>query len=153
MTGLTKFLFWNQQFLETHNQKCGRNYISGRCVVTIGKGQVTHINKKKQENVIVKQSFLLNLHEICILQFKLKLKKMSTVLESLKLYFQNNSRNQIEKDWAESEKYDKIGPTIDEFIHQSQFIFEQDMKGSFWEFSCLNQIIENPKFTSDFFLN
>lgn len=78
---------------------------------------------------------------------------MSTVLEGLKLYFQNNSRDQIEKDWAESEKYDKIGPTIDEFIHQSQFIFAQEMKGSFWEFSCLNQIIENPKFTSDFFLN
>ena len=36
---------------------------------------------------------------------------MSTVLEKLKLYFQNNSREQIENDWAKSEKYDKVGPT------------------------------------------
>ncbi len=96
---------------------------------------------------------MLILHESCKLQLKLKLKMMSTVLENLKLYFQNNSREQIENDWAESEKYDKVGPTIDEFMHQSQFFYELENNDPFWEFSCLNQIIENPKFTSDFFLS
>ena len=76
---------------------------------------------------------------------------MSTILENLKLYFQNNSREQIDKDWAESERYDKVGSTIDEFIHQSQFFYELENKDSFWEFNCLNQISENPKFASDFF--
>lgn len=75
---------------------------------------------------------------------------MNTVLENLKLYFQNNSREQIEKDWAESEKYDKVGPSVDEFLHQSQFFYEQESKDSFWEYSCSNHIIENPKFASDF---
>lgn len=78
---------------------------------------------------------------------------MRTILENLKLYFQNNSREQIEKDWAESEKYDKIGPTIDNFMLQSQLFYELEMKDSFWEYSCLNDIIENPKFASDFFLS
>lgn len=41
---------------------------------------------------------------------------MNTILDNLKSYFQNNSREQIEKDWAQSEKYDSVGPTIDDFI-------------------------------------
>lgn len=78
---------------------------------------------------------------------------MSTILESLKLYFQSNSKEQIEKDWAESEKYDKIGPKIDEFLNQCNIFYEIEMTNSYWEFSCSNQIVKNPKFASDFFLN
>ncbi|WP_299250775.1 hypothetical protein [uncultured Cytophaga sp.] len=37
-----------------------------------------------------------------------KNKAMTTVLENLKLYFQNNSKEQIEKDWAASEKYEQL---------------------------------------------
>jgi hypothetical protein len=76
---------------------------------------------------------------------------MSTILESLKLYFQSNSSEQIEKDWAESEKYDKIGPKIEDFLHQSKLFYEIETRNSYWEYSCLKQIIKNPKFTSDFF--
>lgn len=39
-----------------------------------------------------------------------------TVLDSLKKYFEENSREQIEKDWKESEKFDKVGPTCEEFL-------------------------------------
>jgi len=77
---------------------------------------------------------------------------MSTILENLKLYFQNNSREQIDKDWAESEKYDKVGLTIEELMHQSQFFYKLENKDSFWGFNCLNPILENPKRTSDFLI-
>ena len=39
-----------------------------------------------------------------------------TVLDSLKKYFEENTREQIEKDWKESEKFDKVGPTCEEFL-------------------------------------
>jgi len=42
---------------------------------------------------------------------------MATILEKLKLYFQSNSKEKIISDWAESEKYDKVGPTIGEFMN------------------------------------
>ncbi|MDP4272662.1 MAG: hypothetical protein Q8907_00095 [Bacteroidota bacterium] len=77
---------------------------------------------------------------------------MSTILESLKSYFQNNSREQIERDWAEFEKYDKIGLKVDEFLERCKLLYEQDTKDTYWEYNCLNQIIKNPKFASDFFL-
>ncbi|WP_339740632.1 hypothetical protein [uncultured Sunxiuqinia sp.] len=48
---------------------------------------------------------------------------MSTILDSLKSYFQDNSREQIEKDWAEYEKYDKIGLKVDESIEQSKLLY------------------------------
>ncbi|MBI9069690.1 MAG: hypothetical protein JEZ09_20505 [Salinivirgaceae bacterium] len=77
---------------------------------------------------------------------------MSTILESLKLYFQSNSREQIERDWAESEQYDIIGPKIDEFIHQSKQFNLIETTDSYWKYSCSKQIIKNPEFASDFFL-
>ena len=46
---------------------------------------------------------------------------MSTILEKLKLYYKTNSAEQIKNDWAEFEKYDEIGPTIDEFMEQTIF--------------------------------
>jgi|GEM_PF-1304522 len=41
---------------------------------------------------------------------------MATILENLKLYFLINSEEQIKNDWAESEKYDKVGFKIDKNI-------------------------------------
>ncbi|MDY3363670.1 hypothetical protein JSO61_006985 [Riemerella anatipestifer] len=77
---------------------------------------------------------------------------MKTVLEALKSYFQNTSVEQISKDWAETEKYDAVGPKIDEFLYQSRVFYETENQISHWEFSCKNEILENPKFASDFFL-
>jgi len=78
---------------------------------------------------------------------------MSTVLEKLKLYFQKNSNEQIKKDWAESEKYDKIGTTVEEFMEQTVFQHEIEFQEEFWTFNSFNKMTENPKFASDFFLN
>jgi hypothetical protein len=75
---------------------------------------------------------------------------MNTILENLKLYFQNNSKEQIISDWAESEKYNSIGPKIDEFIEQTIYHHKIENDKEFWEFNSLNNIITNPKFASDF---
>ena len=39
------------------------------------------------------------------------------MLNELKDYFNNTSSEQIKKDWAESEKHDSIGPTIDKYMN------------------------------------
>lgn len=78
---------------------------------------------------------------------------MKTLFENLKFYFETNSREKIEKDWAATQKYDSIGPKIDEFLYQSIFFYETEKRNSYWEFSCKYEIIDNPKFASDFFLN
>ncbi|MCT3721324.1 hypothetical protein [Elizabethkingia anophelis] len=77
---------------------------------------------------------------------------MKTIFENLKSYFQNTSKDQIERDWADTEKYDNVGPEIGEFIRQSIFFYEVEKRNTYWEFSCQHEIIENPKFASDFFL-
>ncbi|MBE7653948.1 hypothetical protein [Tenacibaculum finnmarkense] len=75
---------------------------------------------------------------------------MTTILENLKLYFQNNSKEQIKKDWSESEKYNGIGPKIDDFIEQTIYHHKIKNNKDFWEITSLNNITKNPKFTSDF---
>lgn len=77
---------------------------------------------------------------------------MSTILENLVKYFQNNSRTEIEKDWADSEKYDQIGPKVGDFLEQSKLFYVTEPQNSYWEFNCSNSIIKNPKFSSDFFI-
>ena len=63
------------------------------------------------------------------------------------------SSEQVKNDWIETEKYDSVGPKIDEFLNQSKVFYETEVRNSYWEFSCLNEILENPKFASDFFLS
>lgn len=75
---------------------------------------------------------------------------MNTILENLKLYFQSNSKEQIISDWAESEKYNSIGPKIGEFIEQTIYHHKIENNKEFWEFNSLNNINTNPKFASDF---
>jgi hypothetical protein len=75
---------------------------------------------------------------------------MNTILEDLKLYFQSNSKEQIISDWAESEKYNSIGPKIDEFIEQTIYYHKIDNNKEFWKFNSLNNNITIPKFASDF---
>lgn len=48
---------------------------------------------------------------------------MSTILEELKRYFQNTPQEKILSDWAETEKYDEVGPTVQEFRRVSKFFF------------------------------
>lgn len=47
---------------------------------------------------------------------------MSTILEEMKAYFEATPREQVLKEWAESSKFDDVGPTIEEFLNQEWFI-------------------------------
>jgi len=55
----------------------------------------------------------------------------NNILQDLKDYFKNTPREQIEKDWAETEKYDKVGPTVSEFLEVTKSV---------------NEFSANPKF-------
>lgn len=45
---------------------------------------------------------------------------MGTIFENLKEYFKNTPKEQIQKDWDESEPFDKVGPTIVEFFNNQK---------------------------------
>ena len=38
------------------------------------------------------------------------------ILEGLKEYFRNNTKEKILEDWETSKKYDEVGITVDEFL-------------------------------------
>ncbi len=38
------------------------------------------------------------------------------ILEELKEYFRNNTKEKILEDWEKSKKYDEVGITVDEFL-------------------------------------
>lgn len=43
------------------------------------------------------------------------------LLEELKRYLETTPREEVLKTWAKSEKYDKVGPTVDEFMRMQKF--------------------------------
>lgn len=38
------------------------------------------------------------------------------LLKCLEEYFKNTPKEQIQKDWNETEKYDSVGPTVEEYL-------------------------------------
>lgn len=40
-------------------------------------------------------------------------------VELLKKYFDETPRDQVLKDWKETEEYDSIGPVVDEFLNNN----------------------------------
>lgn len=79
---------------------------------------------------------------------------MNSVAENLKAYFKNTPKEQIDSDWAATQKYDEIGPSVKEFLSQTELIYKYVLPEDYWEFnfSSLQGNIENPEVTSDFFL-
>lgn len=41
---------------------------------------------------------------------------MDSILEQLKNYFKNASPEQLKKDWDELSEWNKVGPTVDEYL-------------------------------------
>jgi hypothetical protein len=73
-----------------------------------------------------------------------------TVLESLREYFKNTPREQVEKDWAKYDYLDDIGPNIGEFFNQCELSY--DWQASLMKWELISQYTtQNPGFTSDFF--
>jgi hypothetical protein len=78
---------------------------------------------------------------------------MSTLLEDLKKYFSETPQEKIISDWAKSEKYDEVGPAVDQFIEFSKKYYTVEYPDA----NNINQVqitnnINNPKFNpSGFF--
>lgn len=78
---------------------------------------------------------------------------MSKMLEKLDAYFKNTPREQILKDWAETEKFDKVGPTIHELVEHLETYFKIPKQDEYERNKLYNLIIENPEFSGFFYLN
>jgi hypothetical protein len=72
--------------------------------------------------------------------------------EELKKYFETTSQNKVLEDWAKSKEFDKIGPTVEEFVRSSQFYHAYSNDPNDW---CLQNIDKHlsPSYTSGFFNN
>jgi hypothetical protein len=75
---------------------------------------------------------------------------MSNFFEELKKYFEVTPQNKIMEDWAKSAEFDKVGPTVEEFLHNTQqnyHIHSEEPLGV-----CLGVSEYSPKFSSGFFM-
>lgn len=75
---------------------------------------------------------------------------MNNFLEELKKYFEVTPQSKVMEDWAKSKEFDKIGPTVEEFLENSQHynVYINDPNN----YGLQNNTI-SPKFTSGFLLN
>ncbi|HAT81302.1 MAG TPA: hypothetical protein DCS17_07940 [Flavobacterium sp.] len=76
---------------------------------------------------------------------------MNNFYEDLKKYLDNTPQDKIVADWEKSVAFDKIGPTIEEFLNSSQqyYVYTNDPNSG-----CLeNNNQMSPKFTSGFLFN
>ena len=77
---------------------------------------------------------------------------MSNILEDLEKYFQETPQEQIMKDWAESEKYDHIGPSVEEFMKNTKLFFKLEENDLLPEQKNAYNNFQNPKYSSGFSL-
>jgi len=66
---------------------------------------------------------------------------MGYFTEQLKNYLANATEEQLTKDYKELEEFNKIGPTLDEYLLSLEEIPEMYIK---------NTIIDNPEFSLDY---
>lgn len=78
---------------------------------------------------------------------------MNNILEDLKKYFQDTPQEQIMKEWAETEKYDKVGPSIEEFLIKTKLYFKLEDEDLVLKEQNFPKNIKNPNYTSGFFLH
>ncbi len=77
--------------------------------------------------------------------------KTNDFYEELKAYFENTAQDKVMTDWAATEEYDSMGPTVDEFLFYSQKYYKvhlEDLHDIGIHFIENNL---NPEFTSGFF--
>ena len=75
---------------------------------------------------------------------------MNNFFEELIKYFEVTPQEKVLEDWAKSAEFDNIGPTVEEFLENSQeyYVFSDDPNKG-----CLHYILNNfsPEFSSGFF--
>lgn len=78
---------------------------------------------------------------------------METILERLKMYFDNTSPEQVKEDWEKAKKYDEIdSPNVETFIEVSKQLIDVGKLQSNSPQENLINNFENPNFSSDFFI-
>lgn len=77
---------------------------------------------------------------------------MENIVEKLKKYFETTSQEQVLKEWEKTKDFDQIGPTMDDFLNQTDWHFKIKLDDPVLGQSL---IVKNysPKFSSGFFLN
>ncbi len=74
---------------------------------------------------------------------------MNNFFNELMNYFETTSQEKILIDWSRSEKFDEVGPSIHDFLTNSQYyhVFSKEPLKGFLQDNL------NPKYTSGFFIN
>ena len=75
---------------------------------------------------------------------------MNNLIEDLKKYFETTPREKVLEDWAKSEYFDKIGPTMDDFLDVTNKYFKVESEDPI--VGCeINKNDFSLKFSSGFF--
>lgn len=77
--------------------------------------------------------------------------KMNNFFEELKKYFHDTPRDQVLEDWAKSEKFDEVGPTVEEFLRNTKQHYKVHSEEPLDVGIYFTNDNLNPKFTSGFF--
>jgi hypothetical protein len=77
---------------------------------------------------------------------------MNIFFEELKKYFEVTPREKVLEDWAKSAEFDNVGPTVEEFLHNTNQYYQIHSEEPLGV--CLTGINKyDPKFTSGFFMS
>lgn len=82
---------------------------------------------------------------------------MNNILEQLNAYFNSKTPEELKAEWAELDKYNKSGPTIEEFLKYGAFIYNLDEDGNMIadypksEWELLNLLPPIVKFMDDYY--
>lgn len=77
---------------------------------------------------------------------------MNNFVDELKKYFENTPREQVLKDWAESEEFSETGTTFEEFI-ETQKKYQKVRLKEFENVETTFNNLHDPKFSSGFFIS
>lgn len=77
---------------------------------------------------------------------------MNNFFEELTRYFEVTPQNKVLEDWAKSEAFDNVGPTVEEFISYSQQTHTYPDNSNNWCIPTMNDQT-SLNFNSGFFIN
>jgi hypothetical protein len=75
----------------------------------------------------------------------------TTIYQALKKHFNKTSNEEVLKEWKESEEFDNIGPTIEEFLSYTNTYYQTILEEPLSSEKILNNNLSS-EFTSSFFL-
>lgn len=82
----------------------------------------------------------------------LKTQVMNNFFEELKKYFEETPHSKVLEDWAKSEVFDSVGPTVEDFISNSQKYHVHTVACDYWGDQNINSDM-SPKYSSGLFFD